>query len=156
MTSTDLIVATRLVNEIQGEIEDFKVRLVAVYPFNETGYMIRLRLMGKAQSDATLDSSYHRDVARTIRRMYPLTTVACERNALDSENEILVTVPTSQSAWKLTSNRLKRTRTDRLFGICHWMLSISLLLVLFPNIEEYVMRMWSNTHGLLTTTLSTT
>ena len=150
MTSTDLIVATRLVNDIQGEIEEFNVRMVAVYPFNETGYMVRLRLMGKDQSNTTLDSSYHREVARVIRRMYPLTTVACERNALDNENEILVTVPNSHSAWRLTSDRVKRTRLDRLFGVCHWVLSIALLMVLFPSIEDAVMRVWSQAQIFLT------
>lgn len=150
MTSTDLIVATRLVNDIQGEIEEFNVRMVAVYPFNDTGYMVRLRLMGKDQSNTTLDSSYHREVARVIRRMYPLTTVACERNALDNENEILVTVPNSHSAWRLTSDRVKRTRLDRLFGVCHWVLSIALLMVLFPSIEDAVMRVWSQAQIFLT------
>lgn len=151
MTSSDLTVATRLVNEIQSEVEDFNVRMVAVYPHNKTGYMVRLRLMGKTQTEMSFDSSFHREVSRTIRRMYPLTTVTCERNALDNENEILVTVPNTRAAWKLTSTRMKSTRMDRLFGLCHWGLSFALLMVLFPWIEEYVLSTWTS----LQTTLST-
>ena len=151
MSSPDLTVATRLVNEIQGEVEDFNVRMVAVYPYNETGYVVRLRLMGKTQIDTSFDSSFHREVARTIRRMYPLTTVACERNALDDENEILVTVPNTRAAWKLTSSRIKSTKMDRLFEVCHWVLSIALVTILFPRFEEYVISTW----GFVQTALGT-
>lgn len=141
--TNELKLATKLVNSIQGSMEGVNVRMNAVYPCNASGYTVRLRLekchqFGSTDNKDSLDSSHHRELARIIQDMHPLTTVQCEMNALDGEHELIVSVPDSKTAWQMTSMRLKPTTGDRVFAMIHWSLSLGLLMVLFPRIETYV------------------